>query len=34
MFKEIINTITKMSKQQETIRDDWEDQKVKYMKFV
>lgn len=34
MFKEIINAITKMSKQQETIRDDWEDQKVKYMKFV
>lgn len=33
MFKEIINAITNMSKQQE-IRDDWEDQKVKYMKFV
>lgn len=34
MFKEITDATTKMSKQQETIRDDQADQKVKYMELI
>lgn len=34
MFKEITDATTKMSKQQETIRDAQADQKVKYMELI